>query len=177
MATRDKESEEIRTSNATEGLMYGNRDTKKAFAFDVRSRFEYLVYTEKLGRTEDGQIYSKKTTQKYQFFKPSVWESLIKSVSRKNYFERLGMKYTILHDPFTQAKLEGKELKGDWSKKTGLSLEERMSKVKNAEDFAVGGEVLPTLPISDLIEADEIEIIQDPSPEDIKLTKKPARRK
>lgn len=157
---RDPREEDIRTQYA-DSLMYGNKDTKKEFAFDSKARFSYVVKSEKLGKTEDGQIYSKKTTQRLSFFTPDVWENLVnepRDSSRKNYFERKKLRYTILHDPFLQAKIEGKDLKVGNAKKTGLSLEERLAKAKSAEEFGEKVEIAKT----DLIEADEIEIVEDP---------------
>jgi hypothetical protein len=171
---RDPREEDIRTMYAEEGLMYGNLDKSKKFPFDVRARFKYVVFSEKLGRTEDGQVFSKKTSQRFSFFTPEVWEELVnepRDSTRKNYFERKGLKFTILHDPFIQAKLEGKNLKTGNAKRTGLSLEERLAKVKSAEDFGQHIEVSKT----DQIEAEEIEVIGEESQE--KKKGRPANRK
>lgn len=157
MATKEKESEEVRTRNASD-LMYGNKDTKKLFPFDVRARFEWLIYSEKLGQTEDGQIYSKKTSQKYQHFTPDVYASAILSTTRKNYFERLGLRYVILHDPFLQAKIEGITLKGDFVTKSGKTLEERLATAKDATDFGKPNTAPFTL---DLTSDDDIEFIDE----------------
>jgi len=156
---RDPREEDIRTQYA-DSLMYGNKDTNKEFAFDSRVRFSYVVKSEKLGKTEDGQVYSKKTSQRISFFTPEVWENLVtepRDSSRKNYFERKQLRYTILHDPYLQARIEGKELNSKAAKKTGLSLEERLAKAKSAQDFGEKVEIAK----SDLIEADEIEIVTD----------------
>lgn len=182
MSTRDPKSEDVRTMFAKEGLMYGNRDSKKVFPFDIRKRFEYLVFSEKLGETEDGQIYSKKTTQRYSFFSPEAWENLVNgnTVERKNYFERKKLKYTILHDPFVQAKLEGKNLLVGNAKLTNKSLEQRLSEVKTADQFAKEGGEEFMMVVSDFIEADEIEMIDNPSEEDLQLAspkKRPAQKR
>jgi hypothetical protein len=157
---RDPREEDIRTMFAEEGLMYGNKDSEKTFPFDVRARFQYVVYSEKLGTTEDGTVFAKKTSKRYSFFTPEVWEGLVnepRDSTRKNYFERKQLRYTILHDPYLQARIEGKELNSKAAKKTGLSLEERLAKAKSAQDFGEKVEIAK----SDLIEADEIEIVTD----------------
>jgi hypothetical protein len=165
---RDPREEDIRTMYAEEGLMYGNKDTERTFPFDVRARFQYVVYSEKLGTTEDGTVFAKKTSKRYSFFTPEVWEGLVnepRDSTRKNYFERKKLRYTILHDPFIQAKLEGKNLKVGNAKVTGLSLEERLAKVKSASDFGEKVQVAKT----DLIDADTVE--------EIKEEKEPTTRK
>lgn len=157
---RDPIEEDIRTQFA-DSLMYGNKDADKEFAFDSRVRFQYVVKSEKLGKTEDGQIYSKKTTQRISFFTPEVWENLVnepRDSSRKNYFERKGLRYIILHDPYLQATIENTTLTQGAAKKTGMTLEERLAKAKQAQDF---GEVIKVSK-SDYIQADEIEIVTDP---------------
>ena len=96
--------------------MYGNKDSDEIFPFDVRMRYKYLVYHEALGQTEDGQVFSKKSTRRYSFFSPTQWDTNLAPKGKKSWFELQGKSYTILHDPIEQAKLEA-ELKanpGDW---------------------------------------------------------------
>lgn len=174
---RDPREEDVRTQYA-DSLMYGNKDKNKEFAFDSRVRFEYVVKSEKMGTTEDGQLYSKKTSQRISFFTPEVWENLInepRDSSRKNYFERKKLRYTILHDPYLQATIEGKELNSGAAKKTGLTLQERLAKAKSAEDFGEKVEIAK----SDLIEADEVDIVEEETDQE-KTTRRrgrPAERK
>jgi hypothetical protein len=131
------DTDEIRLQTA-EDLIYGNLDKDKIFPFDPRNRFEYLVYYEKLAKSDDGDtVFSKKTTRRFQFFTPEVWEGLIRDSAgkRRNFFERKGLSYTILHDPKIQAKKEGVLLGGTDDKIVGTKLAERLSKAKSAEEY------------------------------------------
>jgi hypothetical protein len=133
------DTDEIRLQTAEE-LIYGNLDKDKVFPFDPRNRFEYLVYFEKLAKSEDGDtVFSKKTTRRFNFFTPEVWENLIKDTAgkRRNYFERKGLTYTILHDPKVQAKKEGVMLSSSDDKIVGTKLSERLAKAKVADEYEV----------------------------------------
>jgi hypothetical protein len=136
MSSKDPRMEEIRLQNAND-LMYGNKDMSKTFPFDVKSRFKYLIYAEKIRVAEDGvTTYSSASSKRYQFFTPEAFNKLIigEDSSRKNYYERKGLKWTILHDPFLQAQKEGITLKGAIAKKTGLTLAEKLAKAKSADE-------------------------------------------
>jgi hypothetical protein len=139
MSSKNPQLEEIRLATATE-LMYGNKDKNSIFAFDVRNRFEYLIYSEKLRLAEDGvTVYSDASSKKYQFFAPHNFQTLIEGQGkRKNYFERKGLKWTVLHDPYLQAEKEGVTIKGALAKKTGLSLAEKLAKAKPASEVGNG---------------------------------------
>jgi hypothetical protein len=130
----DLVEEELRLKNSSQ-LMYGNQDHDKVFPFDPRMRFKYLVYHEALGRTEDGQIFPKKTTRRFSFFDPTQWDEKIARQGKKTWFEAQGKTFTILHDPLKQAKLEGVRIKGYHADKTGLSLSEKLARAKNASDI------------------------------------------
>jgi hypothetical protein len=136
MSSKDPRMEEIRLQNAND-LMYGNKDMGKTFPFDVKSRFKYLIFAEKIRVAEDGvTTYSSASSKRYQFFTPEAYKKLIvgEDSSRKNYYERKGLKWTILHDPFLQAQKEGVTLKGAIAKKTGLTLAEKLAKAKSADE-------------------------------------------
>ena len=134
---REKRSavdEEIRLQNAKK-LMYGNKDKNKDFPFDVRMRFHYVVYHEALGRTEDGQVFSKVSTRRYSFFSPDNWDNKIVPRGKKSWFELQGKNFVILHDPIEQAKLEGTTIKGYYQAKTGLSLSEKLAQAVSSDSF------------------------------------------
>lgn len=136
MSSKDPNAEEIRLQTATD-LMYGNRDKAETFPFDVKNRFEYLIYSEKIRIAEDGvTTYSSATSRRYQFYTPQAFNELIapKTGGRRNYFERKGLKWTILHDPYIQAEKEGVTLKGEVAKKTGMTLAEKLAKAKKADE-------------------------------------------
>lgn len=136
MSSKDPNAEEIRLQTATD-LMYGNRDKAETFPFDVKNRFEYLIYSEKLRIAEDGVTpYVSASSRRYQFFSPQAFNELIspKDSNRRNYFERKGLKWTVLHDPYIQAEKEGVVLKGEPAKITGMTLAEKLAKAKRADE-------------------------------------------
>lgn len=133
---RDRALEEKRLENAEE-VMYGNKDTKQLFPFDIRMRYKYVVYHESLQVTEDGQVLPKLTTRRFSFFSPAQWTLLMKkSASGKNWFEQQKKAYTILHDPIEQARMEGKTIQGYTEAKTGLSLADKLKNAKKANEVA-----------------------------------------
>lgn len=129
---RSQGDEEKRLVNAKQ-LMYGNLDKDKDFPFDVRMRDHYVVYHESIGRTEDGQIFSKKATRRYSFFTPQQWEEKYNNPNGKDWFTLNGKTATVLHDPIKQAMEEGREIKGYYSLKTGKSLQEKLAEAMTAE--------------------------------------------
>jgi hypothetical protein len=131
---RKASDEEIRLQNASK-VMYGNKDTDKDFPFDVRMRFKWVIYHEAIGRTEDGQTFSKKATRRYSFFSPEQWDSVFLKSGEKTWFERNGKVFKILHDPIEQAKKEGRTIEGYYSAKTGKSLAEKLASAVDADDF------------------------------------------
>jgi hypothetical protein len=157
MSSKDPKAEELRLQNAID-LMYGNRDKNRTFPFETSARFQYLIYSEKLRVAEDGvTTYSSESSKRYQFFTPEAYDDLIVGQGRRNYFERKGLKYTILHDPFVQAQKEGIVLKNKNAKVTGMSLAEKLSKVKDADDFVQKpSKVVIEEPQDETFEADEI---------------------
>ena len=128
--------EELRLQNS-EDLMYGNKDSGEIFPFDVRMRFKYLVYHEALGTTEDGQVFSKKSTRRYSFFSPTQWDTNYVPKNKKSWFEIHEKNYVILHDPIQQAKLEGVKIKGYHIDNTGQSLKDKLRKAKPANQVGV----------------------------------------
>lgn len=132
----NNDEEELRLKNSEE-LMYGNKDSGEIFPFDVRMRFKYLVYHEALGQTEDGQVFSKKSTRRYSFFSPTQWETNYVPKGKKSWFETHEKNYVILHDPLEQAKLEGVKIKGYHTDNTGLSLKDKLRKAKPANQVGV----------------------------------------
>jgi hypothetical protein len=129
--SRSEVDEEIRLQNSAK-LMYGNKDSEKLFPFDVRARFQYVIYHEVIGQTEDGQPFSKVSTRRYSFFHPSRWDELMSS----NWFGRNKRVFKILHDPISQAELENVTIEGYYSAKTGLSLAQKLASVVSAEEVA-----------------------------------------
>jgi hypothetical protein len=159
MSSKDPQAEELRLQNATD-LMYGNRDRNRIFPFETSARFQYLIYSEKLRVAEDGvTTYSSESSKRYQFFSPEAYDDLIVGQGRRNYFERKGLKYTILHDPFLQAEKEGIVLKNKNAKVTGMTLAEKLAKVKDANDFVPKSIILDD-PI-EFPQEETIEIEQD----------------
>jgi hypothetical protein len=136
MSTKSPISEEIRLQTAQE-VMYGNLDKEEKFPFDPKMRFHYVIFSEKLQRTEDGQVYSAKTSQRYTMVEPRVYQELFEgnTGNRRNYFERKGLKATILHDPYIQAELEGVKIFSKATEYTGKTLAEKLSKAKKSTDF------------------------------------------
>jgi len=131
---RSPVDEEIRLQNASK-VMYGNKDKNKDFPFDVRMRFHYVIYHEALGRTEDGQVFSKVSTRRYSFFTPETWDTKMFPRGQKSWFELQGKNFVILHDPIEQAKKEGVKIKGYYQTKTGLTLAEKLAQAVSAESF------------------------------------------
>jgi hypothetical protein len=136
MSTKSPISEEIRLQTAQE-VMYGNLDKEEKFPFDPKMRFHYVIFSEKLQRTEDGQVYSAKTSQRYTMVEPRVYQELFEgnTGNRRNYFERKGLKATILHDPYIQAELEGVKIFSKATEFTGKTLAEKLAKAKKSTDF------------------------------------------
>ena len=128
---RKEADEEIRLANSAK-LMYGNSDTEKLFPFDVRARFRYVIYHEVIGRTEDGQPFSKVSTRRYSFFHPNKWDEMMRS----NWFGRNKRVFKVLHDPIKQAELENVSIEGYYTAKTGLSLSQKLASVVSAEEVA-----------------------------------------
>jgi hypothetical protein len=136
MSTKSPISEEIRLQTAQE-VMYGNLDKEEKFPFDPKMRFHYVIYSEKLQRTEDGQVFSAKTSQRYTMVEPRVYQELFEgnTGNRRNYFERKGLKATILHDPYIQAELEGVKIFSKATEFTGKTLADKLAKAKKSTDF------------------------------------------
>jgi hypothetical protein len=177
MSSKDPQAEELRLQNATD-LMYGNRDRNRIFPFETSARFQYLIYSEKLRVAEDGvTTYSSESSKRYQFFTPEAYDDLIVGQGRRNYFERKGLKYTILHDPFLQAEKEGLILKNKNAKVTGMSLAEKLSKVKDADDFTKPKNIILDDPIE--FPQEETETIDkiEPTEQTAALPKRGAKRK
>jgi hypothetical protein len=141
---RSPVDEEIRLQNASK-VMYGNKDKNKDFPFDVRMRFHYVIYHEALGRTEDGQVFSKVSTRRYSFFTPETWDTKMFPRGQKSWFELQGKNFVILHDPIEQAKKEGVKIKGYYQTKTGLTLAEKLAQAVSAESFVT--EDHPVIPV------------------------------
>lgn len=123
--------EELRLQNSSE-LMYGNNDHDQIFPFDVRMRFKYVVYHEAIGYTDDGQPYSKRSTRRFTFIDPTVWDTRYVPKDGMSFFEKQEKTYVILHDPIKQAELENHKIKGYHADKTGLSLQEKLRGAKPA---------------------------------------------
>jgi hypothetical protein len=150
MSTKDIESEEIRLASAQD-LMYGNKDLELRFPFDVKDRFSWVIFTEKLLKTEDGQAYSALTSQKYQIITTADWDRLFEARGKmRGYFEKRGLSVTILHDPYLQASFEGTTIKGGAIKQAS-PLTERLKKVKSASDFKAKA----TQPVEEALEVKE----------------------
>lgn len=132
----NEEEEELRLKNSVQ-LMYGNKDADQVFPFDERMRFKYVVYHEALGRTEDGQIYSKVSTRQFTFITPKMWDSHYTPANKMSFFEKQGKSYTILHDPLEQARLEGVKIKGYHIDKTGQSLKDKLRGAKRADQVGL----------------------------------------
>jgi hypothetical protein len=148
MSTKSPISEEIRLQTAQE-VMYGNLDKEEKFPFDPKMRFHYVIYSEKLQRTEDGQVFSAKTSQRYTMVEPRVYQELFEgnTGNRRNYFERKGLKATILHDPYIQAELEGVKIFSKATEFTGKTLADKLAKAKKSTDFVKKEETkLPDAP-------------------------------
>lgn len=128
MEKRDEELEEIRLQNSTD-LMYGNKDKNQVFAFDVRSKYKWVIYHEALGTTEDGQVYSKVTSRFYSFYSPQTWETLFPK-NEPSFFQRQKKDYTVLHDPFVQAEQDGITLKGVNGVNSRMTLKEKLALAK-----------------------------------------------
>ena len=131
---RKASDEEIRLQNANQ-VMYGNKDTEKDFPFDTAMRFKWVVYHEAVGRTEDGQLFSKRATRRYSFFSPEQWDNVFMKKGEKSWFERNKKQFKILHDPIEQAKKENHTIKGYYTSKTGKSLAEKLANVVDADSF------------------------------------------
>lgn len=136
--------EELRLQNSVQ-LMYGNKDTDQVFPFDERMRYKYVVYHETLGRTDDGQVYSKISTRQFTFITPKMWDTLYMPPNKKSFFEKQGKSYTILHDPILQASSEGIKIKGYHIDKTGQSLKDKLRGAKPASQFSAKKEVVNAL--------------------------------
>lgn len=130
---RSQVDEEIRLQNAKQ-LMYGNKDVNKDFPFDVRMKDNWVVYHEALGRTEDGQIFSKRATRRYSFISPEQWDTVYMPQGKKDWFSLQGKQVTILHDPLEMARKEGREIKGYYQAKTGMSLAEKLAQAVTADE-------------------------------------------
>ena len=156
----NNEEEELRLRNSEE-LMYGNRDSDEIFPFDVRMRFKYLVYHEALGTTEDGQVFSKKSTRRYSFFSPTQWDTSLAPKGQKSWFELQGKSYTILHDPLEQARLEGHKIKGYHIDNTGQSLKDKLRKAKRASDVGVANKPVIIEEVKQPVEEDLISVSGD----------------
>lgn len=137
----NNEEEELRLKNSDE-LMFGNKDSGEIFPFDVRMRFKYLVYHEALGTTEDGQVFSKKSTRRYSFFSPTQWDNSYVPAGKRSWFEIHEKNYVILHDPIEQARIEGVKIKGYHTDITGKSLKDKLRNVKRASQVGVTKEVV-----------------------------------
>jgi hypothetical protein len=175
MSSKDPKAEELRLQNATD-LMYGNRDKNRLFPFETSARFQYLIYSEKIRVAEDGvTTYSSESSKRYQFFSPEAYDDLIVGQGRRNYFERKGLKYTILHDPFVQAEQEGIVLKGKITKTTGMTLAEKLAKAKTADEFTKPQNIILDDPIE--FPQEETETIEEPTEETAPLPKRSAKRK
>jgi hypothetical protein len=87
------------------------------------------------------------------------------------------LKYTILHDPFLQAEKEGLILKNKNAKVTGMSLAEKLSKVKDADDFTKPKNIILDDPIE--FPQEETETIDkiEPTEQIAALPKRGAKRK
>jgi hypothetical protein len=172
---RSPVDEEIRLQNASK-VMYGNKDKNKDFPFDVRMRFHYVIYHEALGRTEDGQVFSKVSTRRYSFFTPETWGTKMFPRGQKSWFELQGKNFVILHDPIEQAKKEGVKIKGYYQTKTGLTLAEKLAQAVSAESFVTEDiprekyEIEPPATVEEFIELEDEE---DTTP----VQKRAAKRK